>query len=244
MKRSTLTDRENAFVAARLRGLGVREAYEAAYSTAGMKKQTAAVKASSVEHRPRVAAALAAHKAAALEAAQVNMQWVLAEWVQLVRADPSELARIVRDACRHCWGFDHRYQWRDENEWAGECARALELGKPAPDLAGGYGFRRTRGPRPECPHCEGEGIERVQLADLRNVSPAARRLFAGVERTKSGFKIHTRSQDAALTNIAKALGGLAEHVKHSGAVGVVTTDAATLTPEQRARVVKALRGLL
>lgn len=244
MKRTTLTDREHAYVAARIRGLGVLESYRVAYSSENQKKQTAAVKASEIEHRPRVAAALAAHRAAALEAAEVDMAWVIREWVQLVRADPSELARVVRDACRHCWGFDHRYQWRDENEWAGECARALELGKPAPDLAGGYGFRRTRGPHPECPQCEGEGVERVQLADLRNVSPGARRLFAGVERTKAGFKIHTRSQDAALTNIAKALGGLAEHVKHSGAVGVVAADATAMTPEQRAKVVEALKGLL
>lgn len=244
MKRTTLTDREHAYVAARIRGLGVLESYRVAYSSENQKKQTAAVKASEIEHRPRVAAAIAEHRALALEAAQVDMAWVIREWVQLVKADPSELIRTVRDACRHCWGFDHRYQWRDENEWAAACAKAIEKGEPAPDMGGGFGFRRLKGPHPDCPQCEGEGHAREQIADLRDVSPGARKLFAGVERTKSGLKVHTRSQDAALANIAKALGGLVEHVKHSGAVGVASVGSAELTPEQRAKVVRALQGLL
>ena len=41
---------------------------------------------------------------------------------------------------------------------------------------------------------------------LKKLTPAQRKLFISAEQTKNGIKVHLRDPDAALSNIAKALG--------------------------------------
>lgn len=47
------------------------------------------------------------------ERVEVQQDYVLRRWLQVLEADPRELSEHWRVACRHCWGHDHRYQWSD-----------------------------------------------------------------------------------------------------------------------------------
>lgn len=49
-------------------------------------------------------------------------------------------------------------------------------------------------------------IKYVYLSDTAELTPAQRKLFISAEQTKNGIKVHLRDPDAALSNIAKALG--------------------------------------
>jgi phage terminase small subunit len=101
--------------------------------------------------------------------------------------------------------------------------RARRKEQPPPftafDTAGGEGFNPKRDPNPSCPECWGDGDQRVVFKDTRDLSPAARLLFAGVEQTQNGLKVRTHSQPDALVNIGKHLGMFAKKVEHSGPDG-------------------------
>lgn len=75
-----------------------------------------------------------------------------------------------------------------------------------PQLRGGLGYRPTREPNPKCPECGGEGNGRIHVADTRNLSPAARMLYAGVKSGKDGLEVRMHDQSKALENVARHLG--------------------------------------
>ena len=81
------------------------------------------------------------------------------------------------------------------------------------------------------------------MADTRKLRGSARRLYAGVQKTKEGLKIVTRDQDAALTNIARYLGMMVDKKEISGPGGgplaMATLTAEDLTDEQLAAILKA-----
>lgn len=58
-----------------------------------------------------------------------------------------------------------------------------------------------------------DGGTAVELVDTDKLSPQARLLYAGAEQTKTGIKVNMRNQDAALLNIAKALGMFTEKLQ-------------------------------
>lgn len=62
------------------------------------------------------------------------------------------------DACRYCWGKGHHWQWKSRREYQA----ALVTGDlDDPDLSdrGGFGYRPSRGPNPDCPECDGCGTQ-------------------------------------------------------------------------------------
>lgn len=238
------TPKEAVFIRAVIDGATKTDAYKKAYSVEGLGDEAIWKKAHEISIRPHVAAKIRDLQRAADVAATLNAAWVLREWATIATADPSELSRSRRVNCRHCWGEGHAYQWRNMTEWAQALADASTRSKEAPSDAGGYGFRGNKPPHPECPHCDGDGVEQVFLADLATVSPAARKLFAGIERTKDGFKIKTRDQDGALKNIAVYLSMLVNKVQHSGAVGTINLDDVKLTDAQKEVLKSVVTGLL
>jgi len=158
---------------------------------------------------------------------------VLRGWIELASADASKIIHIRRINCRHCNGVGHGYQW-SAREYADACDRAAahvdpKTGQPMPkdlpDCAGGFGWRSNAEPHPECPECNGEGIEDVYVNDTESLTGPERKLIAAIERTKDGLKIKMRDQDAALMNIAKYLGMLVERKELTGKNG------APLVPE-------------
>lgn len=226
---TTLTAKQEAFAQAMVSPTndGPLAAYEAAgYSMRSPK--TAQEEASRLLANPNVAARIVELRAAAAAPVVAEATMILREWFTIATADASELSRVRRYCCRHCYGLDNKYQWRNEDEYGIAVARVIDYNatkssrahsKPMPDCDGGFGFDRNRAPNADCGYCFGDGELDVFVADTSTLSPAARKLFAGVKTTRDGIEVKTRDQDGALTNIAKYLGMFVEKHEHSGPNG-------------------------
>lgn len=191
-----LSDKEKLFVSYYLECSNKYEAYRKAGYTGGDRN------ARILYRKPAVARAINQGIEQLSEQAILNAQDILRHWHEIAIADPGEISQMRRVCCRYCWGFDNRYQWIDEEEYDKAAAKAAKDSKPPPDQSGGFGFVANDDPNPDCPKCAGEGIEDVFLADTRDLVGPARRLIAGVKKTKFGIEVMTRDQDAALKNLA------------------------------------------
>ncbi|WP_320734083.1 terminase small subunit [Enterobacter kobei] len=191
-----LSDKEKLFVSYYLECRNKYEAYRKAGYTGGDRN------ARMLYRKPSVARAINQGIEQLSEQAILNAQDILRHWHEIAIADPGEISQMRRVCCRNCWGFDNRYQWIDEEEYDKAAAKAAKDSKPPPDQSGGFGFVANDDPNPDCPKCAGEGIEDVFLADTRDLVGPARRLIAGVKKTKFGIEVMTRDQDAALKNLA------------------------------------------
>lgn len=146
---------------------------------------------------------------------EVTADAILKRWWLLATADANELVQLRRVNCRYCYGTNHEYQRTpaemnralEDHQIAAE--KAKDKGKSFPPFneQGGEGFNRWAQPHPDCPECAGEGEPQPYYVDSRNLSPAGKALYAGVEVTASGApKLRMRDQEAALLNVAKHLG--------------------------------------
>jgi phage terminase small subunit len=155
---------------------------------------------------------------------------ILQDLIDIYEADPSELVRLEHWNCRHCHGVDHEYQWRDAEElarafdrWQQQQAPGYrpakgELRLARPSAKGGFGFTVKGEPDPACPHCFGEGVERVLAADTTKLSPKARKLLKSVEQKADGsIKFHVHDQMAARDMVVKMIGAYKEPTKFGGA---------------------------
>lgn len=192
---------------------GTRAAIRAGFSAPG-----AHVTASRLLSDVKVQALIVEQMERVSKEAEVSAADVLREWLAIATADPSKLTRVRRVNCRHCWGFDHGYQW-SAREYAQEADKAIMDGKPLPDCSGGFEWQSNAEPNPDCPECNGEGVSHVFFADTESLTGPERKLFAGVKRTKEGLEVKMRDQDAALLNIAKHLGLLIERRELTGKDG-------------------------
>ena len=235
----SLNPRQQRFAEEYAKGASGSAAYRAAgYQATG---NGAEVNAAKLLRDPRIAAAVAELRARAAERAEIDAAWVLRQWADIATADPNEIVQYRRACCRHCWGVGHAYQWT-QPELERETARLINMGKPAPDGAGGVGFDLNRSPNPECPECGGEGRGRMLVADTRHLRGAARRLYAGVKLGKDGLEVRMRDQDAALANIAKHLGMFPSKVELTGKNGgpvqhqAVAPDLSNLSDDELANL--------
>lgn len=169
---------------------------------AGYAEKAAGQQASALLKRPHIKAAVTEHLENCRIKSEITVEAILRRWWEIANADVNELVEMRRECCRHCWGLGHQYQWT-EAEYSRAVDHSVEAGKPAPDGMGGFGYDANREPNRHCPECQGNGWERAHIHDTRKLSPAARRLYAGIQKTKDGFKLLTRDQDAALTNLAR-----------------------------------------
>jgi hypothetical protein len=192
---------------------------------------------------PQIIKAIEERKAQIAAAAGIDPAFVLREWLSIATADPRELTQSRRGCCRYCWGIDHKREWM-EHEYATALNEALTSMLLPPAFEGGLGYRPKREPNPECPICEGEGVMRTWLADSRELSPQAARLFAGVKQTKEGIEIKTRDQDAALAKIADYL-GMSNKSKGelTVAAAILTASADDLTDDQLAAIIAGGSGV-
>lgn len=201
--------------------------------------------------KPAVAELIAFERRMAADNLDITPVDVMREWLDIATADPNELISYRRVACRYCHGEDHRYQWRDVDEWAAALARALDYNtanpdkqpQELPDDAGGFGYSGVALPVETCPQCDGEGHGDVAIADTRLLQGKARKLYAGVKVTKNGVEVLMRDQDAALANIAKSLGMFTEKVELSGPGGgpvPVATMQLPSDPIEAAKVYQAI----
>ena len=155
----------------------------------------------------------------------IRLSDVLFRLKQIASVDRNELTQYRRGACRYCHGIEHHFQWKTPREFTeavelhklkGEAAAANHL---PPKMEGGYGYKITADPNPDCPECAGLGIGYTVFADTTKLSPGARILFGGVKETKNGLQVVMPGRLAALIAIGKHLGMFPERHEHTGKSG-------------------------
>lgn len=188
-----------------------------AAARAGYSEDTAGSQGGRLLQNVEIKAAIDERLADLAAAAAVTPENIFRRWLELANADPADLMQVRRNNCRHCWGVGHAYQWT-EAEYTAAVNRAVNAGMQVPDGMGGFDFDPEREPNPECSECGGVGVESVFVADTRKLKPAARKLFAGVQKTKDGIKVLCRDQDAAIANLARCLGMFKDNTNLTGSV--------------------------
>ena len=157
-------------------------AYKFAYAvTPTTNRNSLRASSYNILNNDKVRARVAALQAAMSERAVVSTAELIADLEALCSADVNEIMSLTIGACRHCWGINGGYQWRDAVELGRACDEAMAAGKPLPSMAGGFGYRSDCEPNPECSMCDGAGQQRVRFTSTAELSPAARKLFKGVE---------------------------------------------------------------
>ena len=137
---------------------------------------------------------------------------LIATWALIVTADPSEVVEYRRGACRYCHGTNHAYKWRTPREFEkahGDYMLLCDAKQAAsiePLDQGGFGYKRTLGPHPECPECDGMGQGFQYLHDTRTLSPQGKALYRGTQTTKDGIKVFLADQEKALEQLSKING--------------------------------------
>lgn len=185
-----------------------------AYRLAGYRGGEA--QASRLASNGKVSARVGELKAAAAAKVELSIAGVLSELWKIGTADPSELIEYRVGCCRYCWGKAHRYQAtpaeheRRLAQWQRDAVAAEGTSAEGVfaefDELGGVGFNATRPPHPDCPECFGQGEGRPVFKDTRQLSPAARALYAGVKVTAGGQHVVLHDKVGALTKVGDHLG--------------------------------------
>lgn len=195
------------------------EAYKRSYNVTTMNPRSIQNAAYQLSVHDDIVAAIDSMREDAAYVAQLNVAWVLKQYMQIATADVNELIEARNVNCRHCHGADHKYQWIDAAEWIEALNKALEFNarmestSPSrrsplmeiPTDDGGYGYWGTREPHPKCPKCFGNGTLDVHVHDTRKLKGPARLLYDGVKTTANGIEVKVRDRDAALAFLAKFL---------------------------------------
>jgi len=230
---SDLTAAEWIFIAEYLRDRnGAR-----AIRVAGYEGNRAGETAWEWRHRPAIKAELDRTFAAMREGAyKMTKDMVQNDIVNVLNADPRELFNVQVGACRYCHGVGHQYQ-----STVGEMRRdqqAFYAKQPdgAFDMRGGIGFDAYADPHPECPECNGHGVDRIRLRDTRTLSPEAASLLLSIEQTKHGVKITTRSKDTAREAAARLLG------MNKDTLDVTVRKVEEMTDEELAALIEKEKG--
>ena len=198
-----LTDLQQRFVDEYLVDLnGTQAAIRAGYSP-----DTARQMASENLSKPYIQIAIAEARKAQQTRTHIEADRVVVEAWNIVFADPRELVQIKVGCCRHCWGEGFKFQ-RTVGEFNHDREQhALKAGNLADfDEKGGIGFDPLKPPHPACPDCGGDGNPRTVLADTRQLSPAARALYAGAKMTKYGIEVQMHDKAAFAEKLFKHLG--------------------------------------
>lgn len=154
-------------------------------------------------------------------AVKVEANEVLRHVLAVATVDPNEIMEVRRGCCRHCHGIEHRYQYLDERELkkARTAFENSDEGLVDPFEHGGIGFDQRMRPAEACPKCGGEGGVYAFIKDTRDLSPAARSLYAGVKQTKDGIEVKLNSQDKSREMLMRHLGLFNDKLEVSGDLG-------------------------
>lgn len=232
--KTILTERREAFCQHYFAHRDGPAAYRHAYNVRPETlDKSVTVKASGLLAEPDIAERLATMQAAADAHSPVVMDVAraLAAWVEIATADPDELIGLRVGCCRYCHGEAFGYQWKQREYLAAldEYDRAVRRDPKGeyivPDIGGGLGFRKGRPPRPDCPECEGEGVERVVPRDTSKLSAAGRALYGGVKQTRNGVEVIIADRTKALENVTRMLGGFNDRVRLDASLQTMLTVA-------------------
>lgn len=209
---------------------------------AGYSVKTARAAGSENLTKPDIAAAITSAQQERATRVEIEADRVLQEVYAIAMADTNGIVSFRRECCRWCWGTNHGYQFRSEDE---RSFARIEFQKRLADARkakvpralqpkfddGGLGFRAKRDPHADCPKCDGDGFGRVFIADTRKLPPALKSLYGGVKHTKEGIEVKVHPKDKALELLMRHLGLLKEEVQ----VTVVDELAARLAAARKRR---------
>jgi len=126
--------------------------------------------------------------------------------IDIATADPNEVAYVAKRACRNCHGVNHKYQWKDDDEYMEACVKALDLKQDPPSDEGGYGYTRGVDPALDCPVCLGNGNPENVVNDTRNLTGKARKLYKGVDYKNGELVVLMHDQAKAWEMACRILG--------------------------------------
>lgn len=236
-----LTPQQETFAQAAVRLPNLSAAYRAAYCVGGTTKfTTVATDASRLAADPEVAARIQALRDEA--AAAVCLPTAaerIAEMREVEQANPDEIIGIRWVNCRYCRGEDHKWQWRDDMEYAQACDAARLKGAALfPTCEGGMGFNGTLEPVNDCPVCWGVGEQRPYVADTSKLSRGAARLYRGAKIKADGSIEILLADKSKYTDMLNRIQGIYKDSTASqpASKGDTATQAAQAkTPEERQR---------
>jgi hypothetical protein len=179
-----------------------------AYRKAGYKCEgnTAYAAASRMYRNVKVSKAIRELSNRFRERYTADLDEIVDQLVAITRADPNALTQYRRVNCRHCWGENNLYQWRDIQEYDRAAAKAMKDGRSEPEY-GGLGFVTNADPNPDCPRCNGEGEGELLMGDTRDLDANEHAYFLGVKQTKNGIEAVTESKQAARAMLVKIIQG-------------------------------------
>lgn len=200
------------FVEQYLIELNQTKAYQAVFGR-DMSPKVACVSAHHLLKTPNVTRLMAMRVRAMFDRTEGLQDRMLAQQFALAFADPNELVEHRRECCRYCYGITHEYQLKPSEqdqrriEWQKEVREALAAKEEPPewDELGGVGFDPRKEPVESCPECYGEGVPRIVMKDTRDLSPAAKALYAGAKWGKDGMEMLMHSQEKARDVLLKIL---------------------------------------
>lgn len=252
-----LTARQEGFAKAVALGSTKADAYRQNYKTDGWGAQAVSEAAQKLIANPTIAARIQKLTEASVKKAEaafsIDVTKLLQTYFEIAFTNPNELTSMRVGACRHCWGERGLYQWKDfeyeealvdwqrrHHAWDGKPADRRGDEPQMPDLAGGFGYRFTAGPNPECRKCEGEGVERMRVQDTTLLSPGALHLYRGVQQTKDGYKILFGDKDKALDSIGRMLGAFDDRLRVDLRGAVASLQLTTSDPQEAARAYEGM----
>src|ERR1700677_3534532 len=171
-----VTEKQDMFAREYATLLNASEAYRRVFNVENQQRQRYANDASRLLKMPHVMARVRKYQREHYETMASEFDTVHRHDLAIIAAyeQITDLVSYVHDACRHCHGIDHKYQWRTLEESTDALTAAIEenetpvLLKKAPKSFplddGGYGYTRDAEPVVTCPRCEGSGIQRVVFA--------------------------------------------------------------------------------
>ena len=207
-----LTEKQEAFCRYFVESRNATTAYRLAYDWDRTKGGEWLYQESSrIRNNPRVAARIEELRAEAARHTIIKAREVVGDWADQASTDANELTQVHTYNCRHCYGFEGRYQWREEAELAQamEAVQAdIDRGVKAPrmpDVLGGFGFEVRRPPNLDCVKCMGRGEIIVRFTDSDKLSTRARKLYKGARITRDGFEMLVHDASDSRKELAKVL---------------------------------------
>jgi len=188
----------------------------AAATRAGYSPKTAMQQGWALLQMPKVNHAITTLASARARRLGIDADELMRLWAAIVTFDANEISQLRRVCCPYCWGENHQRQYTpsglEEAQKKHDRERARRLKANADDDIGDFPeytdawYDKRKPPVEDCPECHGEGVEEVFYNDTRNLSPAARLVYRGVDVGKDGIKMLMLSTEKAMDNLARALG--------------------------------------
>ena len=136
-------------------------------------------------------------------------------WAAMLEADVNEFVSIEHVCCHFCYGKDFEYQYTPnelkgaKEKWETRRLREIKAGMDDPgefpEYTNGW-YNPYQPPNPECPNCHGRGSYQRVLKDTRDLSPAARALYMGVEEFQGDLNVKLVNKEKVHECLAKAIG--------------------------------------